>query len=111
MSVVPYRFGPKATVTTFSSGATGAYTATAAGVVKQIIICNTSASTAYWITAGVAANSVSSDVAAQRILSQMSVSPKETITYNTNTSLALDDIIYFVSENAAITVTVNGYTL
>lgn len=109
MPVTPFRFGPKATVTSFSATATGAYTATTTTVIKQIVLCNTD-STARTVNVGIGTTSTSSDVADQRIISTLSLAGNETVTYSTNIYLAADDIIYAVSSNAAVTITINGYT-
>ena len=109
MPVTPFRFGPKATVTSFSATSTGAHTATATPtVIKQIILCNTD-STARTVSVGIGTTSTSSDVAAQRIISTLSLAANETVTYSTNIYLATNDIIYAVSSTAAVTITINGY--
>lgn len=105
MAFSPVRFGPKAGVTTYTDTTSGRYTPTlSTAVVKQVIFCN---------TAGTAATAIlgigTSDTAANRILSTVSIAANETLTYNTNIYITSPEKLYFVTSATTVTVTINAY--
>ena len=111
MALAPVRFGPVAGVTSYSNTTSGRYTPSGStnAVVKQIIVCNTAA-TASTVTLGIyTSTSGGSDLAAQRILSSMTIAANETMTYNTNIYVANGSIVYFVTGATTVTVTINAY--
>lgn len=106
MALNTVRFGPKAAVTTYTDSASGRYTPTLSTVatVKQVIFCNTAGSSAT-VTLGIG----TSDVAANRLLSAMTLAANETLTFNTNVRLTDSDKLYFLASAATVTVTINAY--
>lgn len=105
MAISPIRFGPKAGVTTYTDTTAGRYTPTAAtSIVKQVSFCNT-AGTAATVTLGIG----TSDTAANRILSSLSVNANETLTYNTNIYMTSSEKLYFITSATTVTVTINAY--
>ena len=111
MALAPVRFGPVAGVTTYTNTTAGRYTPSGStnAVVKQVIFCNTAATSAT-VTLGVyTATTGGSDTAAQRLFSTLTLAANETLTYNTNTYLANGSILYFVTSATTVTVTINAY--
>lgn len=105
MPLAAVRFGPKAGVTTYTDTTSGRYTPSAStAIVKQVVFCNT-AGTAATVTLGVG----TSDVAANRIISAMSIAANETMTYNTNIYMTSSEKLYFVTSATTVTVTINSY--
>lgn len=105
MALAPVRFGPIAGVTTYTDTTSGRYTPSAGtSVVKQVVFCNT-AGTAATATLGIG----TSDVAANRILSTVSIAANETLTYNTNIYMTSSEKLYFVTSASTVTVTINAY--
>jgi hypothetical protein len=105
MALAPVRFGPKAGVTTYTDTTAGRYTPTAStAIVKQVVFCNT-AGTAATVTLGVG----TSDTAANRLISSMSIAANETMTYNTNVYLTSSEKLYFITSATTVTVTINSY--
>lgn len=105
MALVAVRFGPKAGVTTYTDTTSGRYTPSAStAIVKQVIFTNT-AGTAATVTLGIG----TSDVAANRILSTVSVAANESLTFNTNLYLTSSEKLYFVTSATTVTVTINSY--
>lgn len=111
MPLAPVRFGPVAGVTTYTNTTAGRYTPSGStnAVIKQVVFCNTAASSAT-VTLGIfTSTSAGSDLAAQRILSTTTVNANETLTYNTNIYLPNGSILYFVTSATTVTVTINAY--
>lgn len=105
MPLAAVRFGPKAGVTTYTDTASGRYTPSAStAIVKQVVFCNTAGS-ASTVTLGVG----TSDTAANRLLSSMTIAANETITYNTNIYLTSSEKLYFITGATTVTVTINAY--
>lgn len=105
MAVAPVRFGPKAGVTTYTDTTAGRYTPTAnTAIVKQVAFCNT-AGTSATVILGIG----TSDAAANRILSTVTVAANETLTYNTNIYLTSSEKLYFITSATTVTVTINAY--
>jgi len=105
MAYTPVRFGPKAGVTSYTDTTSGRYTPSGTyGIVKQVAFANT-AGTSATVTLGIG----SSDAAANRILSTVTVAANETLTYNTNIYLTSSEKLYFVTSATTVTVTINAY--
>lgn len=106
MALNTVRFGPKAAVTTYTDTTAGRYTppTSVVSTVKQVIFCNTAGSSAT-VTLGIG----TSDVAANRLLSTMTLAANETLTFNTNVRLTDSDKLYFVASASTVTVTINAY--
>lgn len=106
MALNTVRFGPKAAVTTYTDSSSGRYTPTTSTVatVKQVLFCNT-AGTAATVTLGIG----TSDVAANRVISTMTLAANETMSFNTNIRLTDSDKLYFVASATTVTVTINAY--
>lgn len=98
-------FGPAAAVTTPTDDATGRYLVPSATttIVKQILICNTAASSG---TVRIAVGTTAT--AANRILSDMTVSANETVSFNCSLVLTAAEKLFIVGSATTITVTVNG---
>lgn len=99
-------FGPAAAVTTATDSSAGRYlvpTSTTT-IVKQIIFCNTHASTTATVSVGIGTTATASN----RIISSLTVAPAETVTYNCNVVMTAAEKLFFVASIVDVTITVNG---
>lgn len=98
-------FGPAAAVTSPTDTTSGRYLVPdgTTTIIKQIIICNTAASTATVRAAiGTTAN------AQNRIISDVSLLANETVTFNCSLILSAGEKLYLVASATTVTFTVNG---
>ena len=98
-------FGPAAAVTTATDDSTGRYVVPSATttIVKQIILCNTAASSA---TVKVAVGTTAT--AANRILSDITLAANETVSFNASLVMAATEKLFFTASATSVTITVNG---
>lgn len=98
-------FGPAAAVTSATDDATGRYIvpSSTTTIVKQIILCNTAASSA---TVKVAVGTTAT--AANRIISDLSLSANETVSFNASLVMTAAEKLFFVASATTVTITVNG---
>lgn len=99
-------FGPAAAVTTPTDSTAGRYLVPSATttIVKQIIFCNTSTTTAATVNVGVGTTAT----AANRIISALTVAPSETVTYNCNVVMTATEKLFLVASIVDVTITVSG---
>lgn len=98
-------FGPSAAVTSATDDATGRYLVPAltTTIIKQIILCNTAATAA---TVKVAVGTTAT--AANRIISDLSLSANETISFNCSLVMSAAEKLFFTASAVTVTITVNG---
>lgn len=98
-------FGPAAAVTSATDDSTGRYlvpTSTTT-IVKQIIFCNTDSS-----SKTVRAAIGTTATAANRIISDLTISANETISFNCSLVMTAGEKLFFTGSATSITITVNG---
>lgn len=98
-------FGPAAAVTSATDDATGRYlvpTSTTT-IVKQIILCNTAASSA---TVRIAVGTTAT--AANRIISDLTLSANETVSFNASLVMTAAEKLFFTASATTVTITANG---
>ena len=98
-------FGPAAAVTSVTDNATGRYLVPAATttIVKQILFCNTAATSA---TVRVAVGTTAT--AANRIISDLTIVANETVSFNCSLVMAAGEKLFFTASAATVTITVTG---
>ena len=98
-------FGPAAAVTSPTDNATGRYVVPSltTTIVKQIIFCNTAASSA---TVRVAVGTTAT--AANRIVSDLSLVANETVSFNCSLVMAAAEKLFFTASATTVTITVTG---
>jgi hypothetical protein len=98
-------FGPSAAVTSVTDSTAGRYlvpTATTA-IVKQILFCNTSVSSAT-VRAAVGTTAT----AANRIISDLTIAANETVSFNCSLVIASGEKLFFTASAVTVTITVTG---
>lgn len=98
-------FGPAAAVTSATDDSTGRYVVptSTTTIVKQILLCNTDSSARTVIVAvGTTAT------AANRILSDLTISANETVSFNCSLVMTAGEKLFFTASATSVTITVNG---
>lgn len=98
-------FGPAAAVTSATDDATGRYVvpASTTAIVKQIIFCNTAASSA---TVKVAIGTTAT--AANRIVSDLTLAANETVSFSSSLVMVAAEKLFLTASAVTVTITVNG---
>jgi len=98
-------FGPSAAVTSATDSTAGRYMVPLAttAIVKQILFCNTAASSA---TVKVAIGTTAT--AGNRIISDLTVAANETVSFNCSLVMTSEEKLFFTANAATVTITVTG---